>query len=277
MTSESVREIRPSVPIWRQWNLISNFGRRDLKAKFNGTLLGWAWSLVVPLATLAIYTLVFSIVFRMVPPPMGNGNEGIFVVWLFCGLVLWSYFSSCVNGGMGALLGSGPLLQKIYFPAYAPVLGAGLAVGIQSLIELGILAIVLVVLLNVSWTWLLVPLVLALFVIFTASVATIVSVMNVYYRDLAHLVSVALQLLFYLTPIIYNPEIVPLSWNGIPLRAIVEFSPLSQFVELFRAAIYDLTTGDLSTWISVTIWTVVALAGAMFVMKRRGGDLSEAL
>lgn len=275
MSAGEVQEVRPSKPIWRQWNLISNFGQRDLKAKFKGAALGWIWSLVVPLATLAIYTVIFSIVFRMSPPDLGTGDPGIFAIWLFAGLILWSFFSSSINAGIGGVLGAGPLLQKIYFPAYAPVLGAGLAVGIQSLIELGILLLVLLVLGNISWTWLLTPVLLVLFVVFTASIATAIAILNVHYRDLAHFVSVGLQLMFYMTPIIYTPEFVPASWNGIPLRAIVEFSPLSEFITLFRALAYDLAPGTMVAWLAVLLWTALALLWASVVYRQRGGDLGE--
>ena len=135
---EAVSTVRKAAPIWQQWNLISNFGRRDLKAKFKGTWLGWAWSLLVPLASLGIYTLIFSIVFRMAPPDLGNGRDGIFAVWLFAGLTLWTFFASSINSGIAGLGSSGGMLQKVYFPPYAPVLGAGLAVGVQSIIEIGI-------------------------------------------------------------------------------------------------------------------------------------------
>ncbi|HZL06491.1 MAG TPA: hypothetical protein VFE45_13955, partial [Coriobacteriia bacterium] len=91
------REVRYNPPVWRQWNLIWNFAQRDLKSKFKGAALGWAWSLVVPLATLGIYTIVFSVVFRMEPPKFGNGREGVFVVFLFAGLTAWTFLSSSIN------------------------------------------------------------------------------------------------------------------------------------------------------------------------------------
>lgn len=277
MTTGEVREIRPSRPIWHQWNLISNFGQRDLKAKFNGTALGFAWSLAVPLATLAIYTVVFSVFFPAAPPPLGNGKDGIFAVWLFAGLVMWSFFSSSVNGGIGGLLGAGPLLQKIYFPAYAPVLGTGLAVGVQSLIELGLLLAVLLVLGNLGWTWLLVPVLVVIFTIFSAAVATAIAILNVYVRDLAHLVSVALQLLFYMTPILYSITFVPEEWRGLPLRAIVEASPFAEFIGLMRALVYDLEPGPWQAWLGIVLWTALALGWANLVYRRRGGDLGEAM
>jgi ABC-type polysaccharide/polyol phosphate export permease len=272
-----VREVRQTAPLWRQWNLIWNFAQRDLKSKFKASALGWAWSLVVPLATLGIYTIVFSIVFRGSAPDMGNGRDGIFVVWLFAGLTVWTFFSSSVNGGIGGLIGTGALLKKIYFPAYAPVLGSTVAQGVQSLIELGLYLAVLLVLGSVGWTWLLLPLVIGLLVVFSASVATALAILNVYVRDLAHLVSVALQLLFYATPIIYTLDFVPVEYHGVPMRAIIEWNPLSLFVELVRSVTYGLETGPASAWIALSIWTAAALGLAMLVSRRRGGDLGEEL
>ena len=88
MTKTSVRPIRP---VWHEWDLIRAFGQRDLKSKFNGTLLGWLWSLVVPLASLGIYTLIFGGLFKMVPTEIASRHQGIgiFAVWLFAGLTIW--------------------------------------------------------------------------------------------------------------------------------------------------------------------------------------------
>lgn len=273
----NAQEIRPAMPLSRQWNLIKNFGNRDLKAKFNSTWLGWMWSLVVPMATLLIYTLVFAIVFKMTPPQMGNGRSGIFAIWLFAGLILWSFFNSSINGGIGALASSGGLLSKIYFPAYAPVLGSGLAVGVQSLIELGILLAVYAALQNIGWTWLLAPFVLALFVIFCQALAIAIAIWNIYLRDMAHLVNVALQLLFYVSPIIYVPTAVPPEWRGIPIQKLIMLNPLADFIMLFRAHVYDLQVGTARQWIGCVVWTALAVLWAWSVYRRRGGDLAEAI
>jgi ABC-type polysaccharide/polyol phosphate export permease len=113
--------------------------------------------------------------------------------------------------------------------------------------------------------------------VFSASVATALAILNVYVRDLAHLVSVALQLLFYATPIIYTLDIVPVEYRGIPMRAIVEWNPISLFVEILRDVTYGLSTGPLPAWLGLIGWTVLALALAVLVNRRRGGDLGEEL
>lgn len=275
MSDQQFTEVRPRKPIWQYWHLIYTFGQRDLKSKFKGSALGWVWSLVVPLATLTIYSAVFSIIFRAEPPMMGNGSPGVFVIWLFVGLIFWTFFSNVINNGILELLGAGPILQKVYFPAYAPVLGAGLAVGVQSLIELGILIVIMLVMGNIGWSWLLLIPFIAITVIFVGSVATILAILNVYYRDLAHLVTIALQLLFYVTPIIYPLTMVTQQWRGIDLRAILELNPLTSFVQLFRSLIYELSPGTLNQWGAVTVTAGITLLLAYWVMARKGRDLGE--
>ncbi len=280
MTSRSWRitgTTRPRSSIWSYRSLIWNFAQRDLKSRFKGTALGWAWSLMLPLATLATYSVVFSVVFRAVPPDFGNGAAGNFTVWLMAGLVPWSLFMISVNTAIPTLLANGPLLQKIYFPAYAPVLGAVVAILVQTMIEFGVLGVVLAAFRNVGPTWLAFGAWLPLFVVFVASVATGLAILNVYFRDLAHLTSVALQLLFFVTPIIYPLTLVPEDWQGLPLRTLVELNPLSQFVEALRQVLYGLQIPAASTWLTLSIWTAAAFGGAVFVYRRRGRDIGESV
>lgn len=269
--------VREQGSIWDYRGLIWNFAQRDLKARFKGTALGWAWSLVVPLASLVIYTVVFNVIFRGQPPAFGNGKQGNFTVWLLAGLVPWGIFANNVNGSIGVLLGAGPLLKKIYFPSYAPVFGSIIATIIQSAIELGILLLVLLVLGNVSWTWILVPVWLVLFSVFVASVSLMLSILNVYFRDLAHIIGVAIQLAFYASPIIYQLTLIPESTHGIPLRRIVELNPMTQFIEMFRSLTYHLSPGTIASWGGLLMITVVFAALAAMVYKAKGLDLSEEL
>ena len=273
----SKTNVRVTQPFWKQWNLIRAFGDRDLKSKFNGTALGWIWSLVVPLASLGIYTLIFGGLFKMPSPEMAARHEGIgiFAIWLFAGLTIWGFFQNSINAGINGLLSSGGLLQKVYFPAYAPVLGAGMAVAVQSLIEMSILFVALAILTNVGWTWLLVPFFLALLVIFTGAIATMIAIWNVYVRDLAHLVGVFLQLMFYATPIIYNPDILPEKKFGIPIHDIVTSMPVAEFIGLFRALVYELNPGSLGMWGACALWAGAALLGSLWVYRRWGADLGE--
>ncbi|WRS30229.1 ABC transporter permease [Actinomycetaceae bacterium MB13-C1-2] len=274
MSTTPAESVRPKKPIWSYWFLIYTFGQRDLKSKFKGSALGWLWSLVVPLATIGIYSVVFSIILRVEPPDFGSGRKGLFVVWLFCGLIFWTFFSNTVNNGIAEMLSAGQILQKVYFPAYAPVLGSALAVGVQSLIEFGILAIIMLFLGNVSWTWLLIPVWMVFVVIFVGSIATIFAILNVYAKDVAHLVAIALQLLFYATPIIYPLSMVGGAWGG-NLVALLQANPLTGFVTLFRSLMYELTPGNLYQWGMVAGAALVSLGLATWVVRTKGEDLGE--
>lgn len=260
----------PAVVRYR--SLIWNFAQRDLKSRFKGTAVGWGWSLILPVASLLIYTLVAHYIFRAVPEQFGNGREGNFAVWLFVGLTAWGFFANSVNTAIPALLSTGPLLQKIFFPSYAPVLGAVIGVIIQSCIELALVLVVLVAFSNVGFTWLLLPFWVGLYVCFAAAAATVFSIANIYIRDLAHIVSVFLQLLFYATPILYQPTLIPES-----VRPLILANPLSQFVVLFRDVVYGLTPGAPERWGYVLAWTVFAVGLAVWVHRRFGRDLAEAL
>jgi len=266
---------RPRSSIWSYRSLIWNFAQRDLKSRFKGTALGWVWSLLFPLATLFTYSLVFSVIFPAAPPAFGNGRPGFFPVWLFCGLIPWSFFLISLMTAIPTHLSNGSLLQKVYFPSFAPILGAVVAILVQSMIEFGIFGCTLIVFGNVGLSWLLFPIWLAIYVAFVTSVAVSLAIMNVYFRDLAHLTNVVLQLLFFLTPIIYQSTSVPAEWHHIPLRAIVQLNPIAGFVESLRQLSYDLQVPSLSTWLGLIAWTLGAIAMAVFVYRRRGLDIGE--
>jgi ABC-type polysaccharide/polyol phosphate export permease len=261
----------------RYSNLIWNFAQRDLKSRFKGTALGWAWSLLLPLGSLVIYGLVFGIVLKVTPPPFADGRAGNFAVYLFTGLVVWQFFSGGVLTAMNSLVATGSLLKKIYFPAYAPVVGAILSVGVQSLLELGVVMLVLVLFANVGWTWLLLPLWAAGFLLFVAGVATILAILNVRFRDLTHIIAVTMQLLFYTTPIIIPLTQIPTEAYGLPLRWLIGHSPLGVFVELFRELTYTLSVGSVSQWAQAFGWAAASLALGALVYHRSGKDLGEEL
>ena len=270
-------DTRPRATVWSQRSLIWNFAQRDLKSRFKGTAFGWIWSLLVPLATLVTYSIVFSVIFRAAPPDFADGRPGNFTVWLMVGLVPWSFFLISINIAIPTLLSNGPLLQKIYFPAFAPVLGATLAVLVQTMIEFGILAVILLVFGQVGPTWLLFPIWLVLFVLFVNGIATSLAILNVYARDIAHITAVVLQLLFFLTPIIYPITLVPEDWHGLPLRALVEANPLTQFIESLRALLYGLRSPDSINWILMTAWALIAVGVAAVVYRGRGQDIGETI
>ena len=88
--------------------LVGNFAGRELKARYRGSVLGWTWSLLSPLATIVVYSLVFSVFLKVDPPVAGNGEKN-FALFLFSGLVVWLLFAGMITGSMGWLAAVGDL------------------------------------------------------------------------------------------------------------------------------------------------------------------------
>lgn len=257
--------------------LIWAFAQRDLKARFTVTSLGLVWTLIVPIATVIIYSTVFSVIFRAQAPPMGNGHAGVFAAWFFVGLVIWNVFSQSTTGGMGSILAMGPMMQKVYVPSYVPVLAAVLTIAVEKLIETSVMLLVLLLFLNVSWTWLLFPLVLALLWVFASALAYCLAVANVHLRDTGQIMGILMQLWFFLTPVMYPLDMVPEEWRGIPLRSLLSLNPMTDFVGIGRALLYDLSLPEPREVAIVAVWTSVAVVAALLVHRRFGRDVAEAI
>jgi ABC-type polysaccharide/polyol phosphate export permease len=260
-----------------RWALIWTFALRDLRARFTATSLGLVWALVVPLATVLIYSTVFAVIFRAQAPPMGNGDAGIFAVWFFCGLVPWNMFSQSVNAALASIVGMGGMLQKVYIPSFVPVTSAVITVVLEKLLEAVVLLATLVLFLNVAWTWVLFPVVILGVAAFATSVGYVLAVANVHFRDTGQIFAIVLQMWFFLTPVMYPVDLIPEEWRGIPLRTIFSLNPMTQFVNITRDLLYGLTLPSAGSVLYVTVCTAAAGAVAVLVHRRWGRDLAEAI
>ena len=207
--SQDVRVLAPVRETWNHRSIIRNLTERELKAKYKKSVLGWVWSLLNPLATLVIYSIVFGTFLKIKPPVGGNGDLQVFALYLFAALVMWNFFNAVVNGSMAAMTSAGPLIRKVYLPPECIVFSVIGAAVLQTSVEALILAVIMIVVGNASFTFLLFPVVLLMFVLFTAGISMVVSLLNVYYRDVGYLVAIAMNFLFYATPIVYTITIVP--------------------------------------------------------------------
>ncbi|MGY4643119.1 ABC transporter permease [Cellulomonas sp. URHB0016] len=264
--------------LWTYRALTTNFARRELKGRYRGSVAGWLWSLANPAATLLIFTLVFSTIFQRKPPLAGNGTLESYTIYLFIGLVCWNFFNGIVTTSMGSLIGAGPLLKKIRFPAFAPVIGNAMSAGVQTLIEFGILLVVLAFAQNLAWATLFIPVVFLLLAVFSLGIGLMVSVANVRYKDVSHLVGIGLQLLFYATPIIYAPEDIPVTTSsGIPARALLGLNPLSWYVQAARDVLWYGTMPSLLLIVGMVAVAVVVFLLGWSVFQRAALDIAEEL
>ena len=215
--------------------LTANLVRRDLKVRHRGTFLGMLWSLATPLLIVALYYFVFKLVFRASPADdvaRPDGNDVPFAVYFFCGLTLWNLFATSVGASTSSIIGSGYLLQKVYFPRAILPLSAVLSAVVTFGFEFAVLLVaVLVVVGPPSLLVLWVPVILAVTLVLCFGMALLLSTVTVFLRDVAHFVGVFLQVWFWGTPIIYSLGFVA-ERPGI-VRAL-ELNPLTGLIVSFR-------------------------------------------
>ena len=261
--------------LYSQRALIWAFANRDFSTRYRSSVLGWAWSLVQPLATLVIFAAVFSIVFRIQAPPLGNGGTASYAVFLFTGLVTWNLFSGLLTLSMTQLKSNGELLKKVQFPAWTPILGAGIVQLLQVALELIVLVAMFLILLNVSWTWLLAVPVLVGCALFAQGVGLMLSILNARYGDVQQFVTVALGALYFMTPILYPMSM--LDGQNELFRMVISLNPMSWYVQAMHDVMYSL--------IAPPWWEIGALlvGGALVfwagftVFNRSSDDIGELL
>lgn len=225
--------------------LFRNLTLRELRGKYKRSALGWTWSLVNPLATMAIYSLVFQYVLNVAAPRGGNSGLKNFPLFLLCGLLPWNYLATGMTGGMGAPIQNAALIKKVYFPREILTASVVASWAVQFAIELCVLGVVFALVGNIVLPWLPgVALVLAIQTMFVYGLALGLGAINVYFRDVQHFLGIALQFWFYATPIVYPLNLVPkhaeFMGREIAVRAIYDLNPMVRFLEAYRALMYDL-------------------------------------
>jgi ABC-2 type transport system permease protein len=260
--------------------LTLNLTLRELRGKYKRSVLGWTWSLLNPLANVVIYSIVFSFFLKIEPPTGDPSGLHSFVLFLLCGLLPWTYVASGVNTSMAALIDNSALIKKVYFPREVLVFSGMIAVLVAFLIELSVLVVVLLLSGNMVLPWIPVALVLvAIQTVLLTGVGLLLAVLNVYFRDVQHFVPIALQGLFYATPIVYPIRLVPdeatVLGLEIPLDFLYRLNPLVRLVELYRDVFYDLRFPDLVDLSYVTAWALGTLAVGLWVFSRLDRRLAE--
>lgn len=257
--------------------LLWNLTLRELRGKYKRSALGWTWSLVNPLVTMALFTVVFGVFLRARPAVGDPSGLDVFALWLLCALLPWTFLATTLSGGAQALVGNANLVKKVYFPRetlVGAVAGANLA---TLLIELGVLALALTVVGNAVLPWLPgVLLVTALLVALATGLALGLAVLNVYFRDTQHFLGIALQVWFYASPIVYPASYVHGHLPG-PVLAAYEANPMTLVADSYRALLYDGRWPPVGTLAALAAWAAGALLAGWWLFRRLSRRLAEEL
>lgn len=218
-------------------NLLYLLSLRELRTRYKKSILGWAWSMLNPLTQMAIFTVIFLYVFKAVPPvgdPSGLKN---FPLYFLSGSLPFNFFSITVGVSMGSVQGGSGLIKKVQFPHEHLVFSVVIAQFVTLLIELCVLMGAMLLAGHVVLPWIPALLViLGLLAMFTTGIALALSAANVFYHDVNYLWGILSQILFYATPIIYNPASIDLA----ALRLIARYGPTGSFITALHNVLYDL-------------------------------------
>jgi len=244
--------------------LIRNLVIKDLKLKYRGSLIGFAWSLANPLLTAAVYTLAFRRILQV-------RSEG-FVFYLMLGLLAWTFFASSAAMSTGSIVDNGGLLKSVRFPrAILPTATVLFTLAQYLLTVLVFLPLMLLIYrIPPAAPMLLFPVIVALQALFTIGVALILATGTVFFRDVRHLVEVALMVLFWPTPIVYTIHDV----SG-RLSQLILLSPLSSFVTAYHSIFYDRQWPSLEIWAIAIIYTTLALSLGLWLIVRYEDSFAE--
>jgi lipopolysaccharide transport system permease protein len=239
--------------LWAYRELFYFMVWRDLKIRYQQTVLGVAWAIIQPLVTTLLFTIIFG---RLAKVP----SDGIpYPVFALAAMLPWTYFSTGYNTAAQSLVGHSSMLSKIYFPRliipFTPPL--------VGLVDLAVSAVLLA--LGMIWygvvpglsAIVLVPLLLLLLVVTTTGIGSLLAAMNLEFRDVKHVLPFATQLWMYASPVVYPLSIIPERW-----RLVYAINPLVGIIEGFRAALF----GRPFPWAVVGVSALSALVISTFAI-----------
>lgn len=236
--------------------LIKNLVLKDLKLKYRGSFFGFLWSMANPLMMILVYSFAFTYI-------MGNRTEG-FVFQVMLGVLSWNFFAGSAGMSAGAIVDNAGLLKSVSFPRVILPLSTVLFSLAQYLLTLAVFLPVMLLWYQVplSTTMLLFPVFLVLHVTFTIGVAFVLATATAFFRDVRHLLEVALAVMFWTTPILYELRTVPESF-----RLLVLLSPMSPFIVAYKQLLYFREWPDPTLWVVATVYAAgMLMLGATLML-----------
>ena len=254
--------------------LLKELVRSDFKLRYQGSVLGYVWSLLKPLFLFVILYFVFVEVFKV------SGGMPNWAVGMLIGIVLWNFFSEITNLGLGSVVGRGDVLRKVNFPKYI----VGLSTSVSALINLGFNMLIIGVFMaisgvDLSWSALLTPLYILEIFLFGLGLAFILSPLFVRFRDINFVWEIIMQGMFYASIVIYPVSMVLERKPG--LAQFMLLNPVAQAIQDVRHVLVSPQYPTLQTihggWLSLVPYAIVVMTlivGAWY-FKRRSPHFAE--
>ena len=275
----------------RTLDLTLRLTQRSVSSEFKGTALGRLWSFINPLATIAIFALIFGVVFRGGVAPGRNSGIDSFALWIGVGVLSWNFMSSGIMASMNALVDNSGLLTKVYFPRQVLIYSAVLSLAVDFAFELLVLTVIAMIM-GGPGVLLMLPALLVVTLLagmFAVGLGLILSIATVYFRDLGHLWQIFNQIWMYASGVVFpltmvnkvQNDLFDKGWqiNGgpIPLTTILRLNPAETFLEAFRSCLFEFALPSLPVSLACLLWSSVMLGLGLVFFRRHSASIVEEL
>jgi len=230
--------------------------RRDLKVRYRGSFLGYLWSMLNPLLMMTVMTVVFSHAMRVDLPN--------YPIYILSGLLAWNMFSQSINLGVRSFVDNAALLKKVRIPSWifsSATIGSAFVHACFAFVPYIVIALATGFSFSVGLLQL--PLVMLLFYLFVQGVVLMIATLNVFFRDVGHVVEPILQIVFYASPVLYPVSALPEKY-----RVLLDFNPVSHYLRGFRSALYSFPILTVADWSAMAAISAFSLFLGSWVYNR---------
>lgn len=251
--------------LYQYRELLKTNVQKEIRGKYKGAWLGIIWSFLNPLLMLLVYSLVFPYIMRVQIPN--------YTMFLMTALMPWNFFTQTVANSSFAVIASGSILKKVYFPREILPISVVLSNIVNFLITFIIIIVFLILSgVGLSWTILLFPLVLIVQTILMFGIAFILSSITVYARDVEHIVNVIVMALFYGTPIVYTIDMLPAQF-----QTLLQLNPMTSIIGAYRDVLFYQKLPDFASLGIVAIVSVIIMVFGLWLFRKLQRNFVEEL
>ena len=234
--------------------------KKDIRGKYKGSFLGVLWSFVNPLLSVIIYAIVFHYIMRF--------NIDHYVIYLIAGVIPWTFFTTAVQTGMNSVLFNADIIKKVYFPRIILPISSVTSALVNFLISC-IIIIIFVIFSGVGLSIYLIflPVIAIIQYLFTLGIVFVLSGIEIYVRDIEHIINFIIGMFFYLTPILYTIDLVPEQFHF-----IIDINPMAHIINAYHNIFYYKTMPDMTdlTWMLALSGVILWLGYKAFDKLQRG-------
>lgn len=235
--------------------LLRTLVSKDIRSRYKGSVLGFAWNFAIPLLQLLVFWVLFGIIVKVAPP-----GDYPFAIFLFTGLLPWNFLANSLTGGAMSIVGNANLVKKIYFPLQVLPLTSVLSQFMSLLLGMIVLGIVVVVFgVGLSLQLLLLPVPFLVQLVFILGLTYLFAAANVFFRDIEHILGIVIMAWMYVTPILYPVGLVAgkASWAS----TAIHLNPMTGIITAYQSIVLDHARPDWA-WFGYS----AAVAAAVFII-----------